>query len=263
MPPEARELQVVATARKGDTTWTTRAVRLLTLAEQANIPIKKLQITSLAVAPALAQPLTIDAPDQPVAAPHGQETLVTLKINRSGDDKSELTVTAQALPKGVEGPELKIPGDQNEAQFKLNIKPEATLGLSSIALVAKGKIADKDTIIQTPAVTLEVVAPLALELATPGPIEIKSGESAEIRGKLLRKGSLKAPVTIKLDNLPAGTKAEPVTVEADKEEFTLSLTTEAEAAPAEQAASLTVGFKIADKDYPFPAQPITIKLIKP
>ena len=58
----------------------------------------------------------------------------------------------------------------------------------SIALLAKGKFAAGEQTIAAPEVTLNVVRPVVLELAAPG-IEVKAGETVELKGKIARKGT--------------------------------------------------------------------------
>ena len=51
--------------------------------------------------------------------------------------------------------------------------------------------------------------PPRVELAAPG-VEIKPGATVELKGKIVRKGTFDGPVTVKINGLPAGLKAEPV-----------------------------------------------------
>ena len=71
----------------------------------------------------------------------------------------------------------------------------------TIALTAKGKLGGADQTLAVPAVTLNVVRPAALELAAPG-VEVKAGATVEVKGKVVRKGPFKEPVTVKLNGLP-------------------------------------------------------------
>ena len=84
----------------------------------------------------------------------------------------------------------------------MNAAVEAPLGLSTIVLTAKGKIGGKDRTLTLPAVTVNVVRPASVELAPS--LEVKPGSTVEVKGKLLRKGAFKEPVTVKLEGLPAG-----------------------------------------------------------
>ena len=56
----------------------------------------------------------------------------------------------------------------------------------------------------------------------------RPGTTVEVKGKVVRKGAFKEPVTVKVNGLPAGLKADPVTVAADQSEFTLKVVADAE-----------------------------------
>src|SRR5207302_808999 len=111
-----------------------------------------------------------------------------------------------------------------------------------------------------PAVTLNVVRPVALELAAPG-VEVKAGASVELKGKVVRKGTFKEPITIKLSGLPAGLKADPVAVAADQSEFTAKIIAEPTAAAATAAANVAPAFQINKKDYLTPPVPLAVKVV--
>ena len=85
--------------------------------------------------------------------------------------------------------------------------------------------------IDLPAVTLNVVPPASLELAAK-PLEVKAGTTVELKGKINRKGSFDAPVTVKINGLPAGLKADPVTVAGKEADFVIKVVAEAKAAAA-------------------------------
>jgi hypothetical protein len=68
---------------------------------------------------------------------------------------------------------------------------------------------------------------------------------------------------VKLDGLPAGLTAEPVTVAPDAADFVVKLTAAAEAAPAEAAAKVLPAFQVAGKDYPYPPVALATKIVAP
>ncbi len=70
---------------------------------------------------------------------------------------------------------------------------------------AKGKIAGTDRTIESPAITLNLVKPATVELASKA-LEIKPGATFELKGTVVRKGTFKEPVTVKVNNLPAGSE---------------------------------------------------------
>ena len=130
---------------------------------------------------------------------------------RSQGSDGALAVTAILLPPG-----LTVPGDQiaakaNEGTVRVQAALEAALGTTTLGLQAKGKIRDSDQTIAVPAVTLAVVRPASVELATAA-LEVKPGTTAELKGKIVRKGTFNEPVTVRINGLPAGLKADPVAV---------------------------------------------------
>lgn len=137
--------------------------------------------------------------------------------------------------------------------------PRGTLGTMSIALLAKGKFAAGEQTIAAPEITLNVVRPVVLELSASG-IEVKAGETVELKGTIARKGTCKEEVTIKLNKLPAGLKAEPVKVPADQSEFTVKVESDAKAAAADAKAEVALVLQVAKKDYPVPATPLSVKV---
>ena len=114
----------------------------------------------------------------------------------------------------------------------------------TIALTAKGKFAPGERTIAIPAVTLNVVRPIDLTLAAPN-VEIAPGATVEVKGKVGRKGGFKEPVTIRLDGLPAGLKADPATVAPEASDFTVKVVAAGDAKPAEAAAKVVAAFQIA------------------
>jgi hypothetical protein len=107
----------------------------------------------------------------------------------------------------------------------------------TIGLTAKGKFAGTDRTFAVPAVTLNVVRPAELQLAAPG-LDVKAGATAELKGKVLRKGAFKEPVTVKVNGLPAGLKADPVTVPPDASDFSVKVVAEPSAAAATVAGNV-------------------------
>ncbi len=89
----------------------------------------------------------------------------------------------------------------------------------------------------TPVRRMAVVLPLALKLAGPERIETpfdpKKGGSVKIAGKVERREGLKADIAIALTGLPAGAKADAVTVKADATDFVVNVTFPPTIAPGE------------------------------
>ncbi len=111
-----------------------------------------------------------------------------------------------------------------------------------------------------PAVTVAVVRPASLELTAPG-VEVKAGASAEVKGRIVRKGTFNEPVTVRINGLPAGLKAEPATVAAGASDFAVKIVADAKAAPVTAGAQVALAFQVNKKDYPVPPAPLAIKVL--
>ena len=109
--------------------------------------------------------------------------------------------------------------------------------------------------------TLNVVRPAAVELAAPA-VEVKAGATVEVKGKIVRKGTFKEPVTVKLNGLPAGLKADPVTVAAGA----VRVHPQGHRRPQGRRrprppASVASAFQVNKKDYPTAAAPLAVKVL--
>jgi hypothetical protein len=256
-------LNVVGNAQGPGGPIAERAGKLVVYSKVGELPTNVARQIGLAAAPSPARVLALDTPAEPIEAVHGFSASIPIKVARDGDAaKGELTVQPAPLPPGVAVPELKIAADAAEGTATVNIAPDTAAGKVTIGLTAKGKIQDKDQVFGVPAVTLDVVRPAAVTLATPR-VEIKPGETVELKGQLARRGPFKEPVTLTLNGLPAGVKAEPQTVAPDATEFAFPIKAEADAGAAEANAQVAfAAFKVGDKDYNTPPVPLAVKVVK-
>jgi hypothetical protein len=239
------------------------ASKSITFAEQATLATNVLVQEGLPASTSLPTAITLESPATPVEVVHGYGANVPIKaIRAAGSEDVVLTFGSLPLPAGFTIGASTIPAKANEGGAIVNAAVEAPLGPSIIALTAKGSIVGKEKILAAPAVTLEVVRPAAVELAAPS-TEVKAGQTVEVKGKVARKGPFKEPVTVKLDGLPAGVKAEPatVTVPPDQTEFTLKLVADAKAAAGQATAKVALAFQINKKDYPVPTAPLAVKVL--
>jgi hypothetical protein len=183
-----------------------------------------------------------------------------VKVTRTKGADGALAVTALALPPGVTIPGDPIGDKAAEGKVRVQAALEAPLGNSTLAFQAKGKLGGADRTIIAPAVTLAIVRPAALELAAPG-VEVKPGATVEVKGQIVRKGTFNEPVTVRVNGLPAGLKAEPATVAAGASDFVVKILAEAKAAPTSAGAQVVLAFQVNKKDYPVPPTPLAIKVV--
>jgi len=227
---------------------------------KASLPTNTATQTGLAVAPALATAVKLDTPATPIEVVHGFGAPIEVKAERSAGADAALAVTPLPLPPGLAVPAVNIAEKAATGSVTVTAAPEVPLGLMTIALTAKGKIANAEQVFAVPAVTLNVVRPVAITLAAPG-AEVKAGETVEVKGKVERKAPFKEPVTVKVTGLPAGLKADPVTVPPSDSDFTLKIVADPKAAAASAAAGVAPGFQIDKKDYATPPVALAVKVV--
>lgn len=233
----------------------------LVFAQQGDLPTNYLYQTGVPAAPAEPGPVALETSETPIEVVHGFDAPIPVKVKRTEKADGAIDLAAAlGLPGGLTFAAGKIAEKATEGTATIKAAPEAPVGKVTIALTGKGKFANKDQTFDTPAVTIQVVRPAQLELAAPS-AEIKAGTTAEIKGKLVRKGPFKEPVTIKVSGLPAGLKAEPVTVAPDASEFLLKVVAEPKAAAATATAQLAMAFQLNKKDYSTPPTPLAVKVL--
>jgi hypothetical protein len=237
-----------------------RASKTLVFAQQATLPTNTLIQEGVPAAPAAPIGVTLDAPAEPVEVVHGFGAPVVVKATRGKDPVGALAFSALPLPPGLAVPAATLAEKAAEAPVSVNTTTDLPLGDVTIGLVAKGTVAGAGQTVSVPAVTIRVVRPAEVELAAPA-VELKPTATVELKGKVVRKGPFKEPVTVKVNGLPAGLKADPVTVPPDKAEFTLKLVADEKAAPATTAANVALAFQINKKDYPAPTAPLSVKVV--
>ena len=255
-------LDVVAEAQGVDGRTVVKVGKTTVFAQQETLQTNTMTQDGLTVAPALAQGLSLDTPSEPIEVAHGSGVPIPVKVAREKDADGALAVTLLNPTPGVTGSPATIGAKDVGVTVTLNTTTDIPLGPMTVALVAKGKVAGVDRSIDAPALTINVIRPASVELASAA-IEIKAGATAEFKGKVLRKGAFKEPVTVKVNGLPAGLKADPVTVPADASEFTVKLSAEAKAAPATAPASVALAFQVNKKDYPAPTAALSVKVLPP
>ncbi|WP_337176415.1 hypothetical protein [Paludisphaera sp.] len=217
---------------------------------------------ALATAPSTAEVVAVDAPAGPIEVAHGQSATIPVKLARTEGADAAVALNALPLAPGFTAAAVNVAEKADAADFAVAVAPEASLGVTTVGLSAKGKFADVERTVEGPVVALSVVRPVELTLEQAA-VEVVQGATAEVKGKLVRKGSFKDPVVVKLDGLPAGLTAEPVTVAPEAVDFVVKLSAAADAAPAEAAATVVPAFQVAGKDYPHPPAALATKVVAP
>lgn len=259
-PPQPFQLAVVGEGQGADGSFVVRAGKTLVFATQATLPTNTLVQVGLAASTASPVALALDLPAGPVEVAHGHGVPIPVKAARGKDAAGPLALTALTLPPGLAVPAATIAEKAAEGTVTVNTTTDHPLGIVSIVLVAKGKVGGAERSVVAPALTLSVVRPAAVTLASAA-LEIKAGATVELKGKVVRKGAFQAPVTVKVNALPPGLKADPVTVAPAASDFTLKITADPKAAPATAAGNVALAFQINKKDYPAPTAPLSVKVL--
>ncbi len=236
------------------------AEKFVIFAQQGVVPTNARTSPNLFAAPALPGAVTLDVAPAPIEIVQGYPANVTIKVARTPGADAALAITPLPLPPGLAVPAANIAEKAAEGAIPVNSGPEVPLGLTTIALVGKGKFANKDQTFAAPLVTLNVIRPAAVELAA-AEATVKQGETIEFKGKVVRKGPFKEPVVVRLDGLPAGLKADPVTLAPEAADFALKIVADPAAiAPSMATANLVIAFQVNKKDYATPPTPVVVKV---
>lgn len=237
-----------------------RATKTMVFAQQATLSTNSVVQDGLPAVAAKEAGVALEAPGDPVEVAHGYGAPVQVKANRGKDPVGPLALTPLPLPPGVTVGGATLGDKAADVPVTINTTTDVPLGEITVGLVAKGKVANADKTVGVPAITIRVVRPAEVQLAAPG-LEFKAGATAELKGKVIRKGAFKEPVTVKLNGLPAGIKADPVTVAPDASDFTVKLSADEKAAAATGSATVALAFQVNKKDYPAPTAPLAVKLL--
>jgi hypothetical protein len=196
----------------------------------------------------------------PVEVAHGYGAPIPIKLTRTAAADTALAVTPLPLPPGLAVSAANLAAKANEGNVNVNAAVETPLGPVTIALLAKGKVANADQTFAVPAVTLNIVRPASIELAAAA-LEVKAGATSELKGKVVRKNPFKEPVTVKVNGLPAGLKADAVTVAPDKADFSIAVVADAKAAATSANVNVATAFQVNKKDYPAQTVPLAVKVL--
>jgi hypothetical protein len=224
-------------------------------------PLERLQpwlATEIALAPttAKASEFVIDwrglAPE--AALVPGSKLALPVKIERTDPKTSvKLTLmTSQITPVVNNQPDpnkalrqekpVEMPVKVADGEVIALVPAELSAPVYDVTVQAELLAPDKKVLATTfaPVRRMQVRLPLALKLEGPARIETpfdpKKGATVKIQGKLERKDGLKADVALALAGLPAGAKADAVTLKGDATDFALNVFFPPNIAPGEFSA---------------------------
>ena len=102
--------------------------------------------------------------------------------------------------------------------------------------------------------------PATVAIAAPG-LEIKPGATVELAGSIVRKGGYDGAVTVKINGLPAGLKADPVTVAGKESSFAVKIVADAKAAVTSAETQVALAYQVEKKDYSVSPVPLAVKVV--
>ena len=239
-----------------------QATRATIVASQADFATMVVNQTGLLGAPAAPLPITLTTPDQPVEMVLAYNASVPVHAVRSpGAEDVVLTFgSLPTVPNLAVAPDPKLGAKVLDGSIIVNTNPDLPPGPLVIAFNAKGKFGDRERTIALPAVAFNVVRPADIGVVPPR-VEVAAGGSVEAVGTLVRRGPFREPVTVKLDGLPAGLKADPVIVPPESTEFRIKITADGQAKLAEAPAQLALTYKLGPRDYASPPSSLVIKVV--
>jgi hypothetical protein len=212
-------------------------------------PLERVQpwlATELAVAPSAVRAADFQVewrglPDEAGLVPAGKLVL-PVKLTRPASEAVVRLglVTSQLSPLVNNQPDpnqtlraekpVELPAKVLEGDITVLVPPQLTAPIYDVTVQAELLTPDKKTVLATsfaPVRRLALRMPLLVEVEGADRIEAtldpKTGANVEIKGKIERREGLAGDVTVSLTGLPAGAKADPVTVKMGTTEYSLRL----------------------------------------
>jgi hypothetical protein len=236
------------------------ASRPVVYAQQPPLPTCSIVEYGLVIAPALPLPVALDTPAGPIEIAHGLSGTIPVKVTRTKGSDGALAISPLPMPPGLTIANATIADKATEGKVTVKTALEAPLTTMTVGLQAKGKFGGAEQTFALPAVTLTIVPPATVALATPA-LEIKPGATVELKGTIVRKGGFDGPVVVKMSGLPAGLKAEPVTVAGAGGPFVVKLAADAKAVPGATSAQVAIAYQVEKKDYSVPPAALSVKVL--
>ena len=235
-PGEIYNIQIVGTARIGDADVVVPAEIGGVLKARNNAmrwspsPLHKFIAASASPAPGFTWRM------EPGVVVFGKDLSAKFKLiatRAAGFDEGvvvAVTPPQNGLPAGVTVAVKNVEKGQTEAEIVVSANNQAPLGEFTAGLTGTLKQGDK-TVVQGMAVRLNLAAPMTVKLDPAAGKITKSGELI-VKAIVERNPAFAGPVTVTLQNLPAGITAAPATIAADQSAVDLKLSAAADAAAA-------------------------------
>jgi hypothetical protein len=184
---------------------------------------------------AVSEPAPFSVEVAPVQAPfvHGGARNLIVKVNRKEGFADAIALAFPWLPPGIGGGTATLPGDQNQAEIRLEVR-DAPVGRYKIFVSAQAA----GYTLCTPWAEIEVQEPwVRFNLAA---VETEKGKPIEMKASLEQKHPFEGSFEVRLINLPKGVNVPPLEFNAASTELTfpLDVTSEAPAGKFENIMAL-------------------------
>ena len=253
-------LKLVGRAQGAEGPFERLATKAVVYAQQNNVPMCSIDHFGLVAAPALAPPVTLETPSTPIEVPHGFSATIPVKVVRTKGADAALAITALPLPAGLAVPKASIADKAGEGKVTVTAAVAAPWERRRSCSRPKESSAAL-TAFSTCPPSRSTSCRRPRSSSRPPQLEIKPGTTVELKGKIVRKGSFDAPVTVKINGLPAGLKADPVTVAGKDSSFVIKVVAEAKAPAATADTRVALAFQVEKKDYPVAPYPLAVKVL--
>lgn len=176
----------------------------------------------------------LSAPPDPINVQRGSSVTATIGINRMDGFNGAVTLELTNPPMGVTAPSLTVPSSSSSGQLILNLAPGLAPGLLELTVTGSSLGKTKNA-----ALKLNVTAPAPdFTIGPQNNPTVTQGESALLSVKLERKAGFDGPVTVDVQNPPAGISASPVTFASGVSSGTLAVGVAASAQPGPVALTV-------------------------
>lgn len=236
------------------------AYKPVVFAQQATLATCSITEYGLMAAPALAEPVVLDTSPALLEVAHGMSATIPVKVTRSQGADGAMAISPLPLPPGLTVAAATIAEKASDGKLTVKTAVTAPLGIMTVGFEAKGKFGGQDRTFDLPAVTLSIVPPATVAIAAPR-LEIKPGATVELAGSIVRKGGYDGAVTVKINGLPAGLKAEPVTVGGNESSFTVKVVADAKAAVTSVQTQVVLLYQVEKTDYSVSPAPLAVKVV--
>jgi hypothetical protein len=239
-PGQILGVKILGTAKLGDADVVATAdVTPALKARFGNMRFPPASLTTAIAAstlPANGLALKVDPPEIVFGKDLSAKVKVIAERSQGLDEAVALAVlpAPSELPAGVTAAVKNIDKGTNEAEIVFTANAQAPLGEFSGILQGTLKQGDKTVVQPTPAIRLKLQAPMSVAVDTAGG-KIGKGKELAIKVKVQRNPAFAGPVTLTVQNLPAGVTAAPTMLPAEASEIEIKLTAAADAAAVAKA----------------------------